>query len=143
MNNFSDKYVHINSEDIKKFKIGVMLDDDLTLFAEHISDCEECALLLADSYDSSELIAPPQGFSEVVKEEISINRIYEFYKYSLRVSVAACVALFILFTGVFRIGYTVDIKAPNMTFLDTVNKNIVSFSDNLIKMEVMFYGKEK
>lgn len=41
---------------------------------EHISDCQKCASVFADSFEDDELAEAPLGFEEKVQIEIKIRK---------------------------------------------------------------------
>lgn len=141
---------HLTEMSFNALKNGSLDDESLILVSEHISDCEKCASVLADSFNDNELAKIPLGFEEEIKEKIKTKNQsnFQFGFYSLKVAIAACVALIIVFSNELnfvantKIG-TSCIKTPDLSIVNSINTNLNNFSQKIINMEVYNNEKEK
>jgi len=141
---------HLTPDRIKALKEGTLSKKEEICALEHIGECLLCAVALAESYSDPELFNLPPGFKAVVfsaidkeninkivkEKDIAGNRKRELFRYSFKVSIAACIALILLFSG--TINYGLDISRSFNTGLSGVNvvtENLRGFSDKLIDFE--------
>lgn len=108
---------HIDGETLTRLKNGGLpMKEKLEVMA-HVAACSRCATSFAETYDDQELLPLPPGFIEEMALKCSPSTLLplrpgakkkdkkkEFFAYSLRVSVAACMALVLLFSGSFSQG---------------------------------------
>ena len=139
---------HLTSISIEGLKEGSLSDSDLVLISEHICKCEICAYAFASSYTENELFKAPSGFqdeilSKIKKKKDSNN---EFLFYSLRVAMAASIALMFVFSNALNIiantkVKTLNVNPINLSSINTISKNLSNFSEKIITMEVFNYEK--
>lgn len=140
---------HLSVECIEVFKEGKLKNDELIIAAEHIGTCEKCAKVLAESFKQEELVEAPEGFEEEVINKIKKkgeNNMHLVY-YAIKVTLAACIALAIVFSNQFNeIANKRQINCisfPKYKVVDSINRELNSFSQKLINMEVFSHAKEK
>lgn len=93
-----NKEGHLTDDTVKLLKRGTLKDEELISILEHISDCQKCASVFADSFEDDELAEAPLGFEEKVQIEIKIRKSnIHFSLYCVRVAVAASIALIMVF----------------------------------------------
>lgn len=139
---------HLTKISINSLKEGSLNDDELILVSEHICQCEGCANALADSFDDNELVEAPLGFqqevlSKIKKKKESSN---QFVFYSLRVAIAASIALMFVFSNALNFmantsTKTLEVAPMNLSTINTINRSLNDFSQKLINMEV--FNNEK
>lgn len=138
-----DKNGHLTESALKVLKENSLKNDEFFSILEHISHCEKCSANFADSFNNNELTRIPLGFEEEVKSKITRKQKNntQFFFYSLRVSIAACMALMIVFSGTLnfiantRIK-TMEIAPPNLSIINSINNGLGNFSNKIINMEV-------
>lgn len=145
-----DKNKHLRFAALEAFKEGLLTDTELILVSEHICNCESCAAVLADSFDENELVEAPLGFEEEIKSKIKKKKQSEiqFFFYSCRVALAACIALVFVFSGTLNFAENTkmeagNIKPPNLTIVNSISAKLNSFSEKIINMEDLSNDKEK
>lgn len=131
----------LNQDQIERFKAGRLDQDELKIFMLHVAECEACSALLAESYETAELVSPPSGIEEEILRKLNRNPRKEFWQYSIRVSVAVCASLFILFTGMFQnFNSNLDKTAHKINQFRVVLENVIQ---NHIDMEGLSNDKEE
>jgi hypothetical protein len=139
---------HLAEKTLEALKSGLLDNDELILVSEHISECEKCAGYFANSFNDKDLAEAPLGFEEEIqskvkrKKESDIQLVF----YSLRVTIAACMALVFVFSN--TLNFTKDtkmssIKPLNLSIVNSINADLNSFSQKLINLEVFNNEKEK
>ena len=91
---------------------------------EHLSNCEACASRFAGS------MPPPAGFAEAVLSKVKAAKKAkkQFYFYTARVAVAACLALALLFTVRIPDSNLIGRKITNVSSeLQTVSEKIINW----------------
>jgi len=140
-NTLFEKSGHISKISLNKFKEGYLSDNEILMIAEHISLCENCADVLANSFDNDELACAPVGFQQEILSKIKdkkSNRT-QFVFYSMRVVMAASIALMFVFSNSLNIlanNKTLNVNPVNLSSINTVNVNLDNFSQKIINMEV-------
>lgn len=152
------KKEHLTQEWIEALKEGLLPKAEAVSTLEHIGECEACAELFAESYGRTELLSLSPDFKTSVflaieKERISIsvrektNRSprRELCTYGFKVSIAACAALLLLFSGTFN--YSMDFSRStirsNLSEVSTITESIKGFSDKLMDFSIMRTIKEE
>ncbi|EJO5347276.1 hypothetical protein NRP93_001353 [Clostridium botulinum] len=136
-----NKEGHLTEDTIKLIKLGTLKDEELICILEHISDCKECASVFADSFQDDELAQAPLGFEEKVQIKIKNKKKSKFHFgfYCVRVSAAASIALIMVFSnGLSSIANTKTnyVKPLDLSFINSFNSELNTFSEKIIKMEV-------
>jgi len=141
---------HLTKISLEGLKDGTLLDNELVLISEHICSCEACAEALAESFNESELLDAPVGFEEEVLSKIKNKKESknEFIFYSLRVAMAACIALVFVFSSALNSVANTNIKAVNvnpasLSTVNNINRSLNDFSQKIINLEVLGNEKEK
>jgi len=149
-NDLFDDYGHLTVISIQKFKDGCLSDEELASIAEHMENCEECAELIAESFDDSELLEVPSGFQEEVKRKVAgkVKNNTQFFLYSFRVSIAVCFSLMLVFSNVLNFMAnnrikTMQINAPSFKMVNSINMELGNFTDKIINTEVFNNENEK
>lgn len=147
-NRIFNKEGHLNEDTVRLLKLGTLDDEELIPILEHISDCQECASVFADSFEDDELAEAPLGFEEKVQIKIKNKKEsnIRFNLYCARVAIAASIALIMVFSnGLSFLANTKTnyVKPLDLSFINSFNSNLNTFSERIIKMEVFSYDKEK
>jgi len=141
---------HINNRSIHMLKEGSLSDVDLILISEHISSCTNCADALANSFSDSELVCAPSSFEEEIlcKIKIKKEKSNQFIFYSLRVTMAASIALVFVFSN--QLNFIANTKSSklnvnpiSLSSVNTLNDSLNEFSQKIINMEVFSNEKRK
>jgi hypothetical protein len=141
---------HLTKISLKSFKEGCLSDNELVLISEHICKCSSCADALANSFSENELVLAPLGFQQEVLGKIDKRKENntQFLFYSLRVAVAASIALVFVFSNAlnFIANTTVEplnIAPMSLSTTNTINKSLNDFSQKIIHLEVFNNENEK
>lgn len=143
-----DENGHLTEILLKALKSGLLKDNDLISVSEHICNCEACANTFAESFNSNELSEAPLGFEEEIIGKIKKKRENDtqLVFYSLRVAIAACIALFFVFSNTLNFVVNTNarsINPPNLSIVNSINSDLNNFSQKIISMEVFNNEKEK
>lgn len=141
---------HLTKISLKGLKEGYLSDNELILISEHICHCEGCADALANSFDDIELVEAPLGFeaeilSKIKKKKENNN---QFIFYSLRVAMAASIALMFVFSSTLNFvanteAKTLNVSPLSLSTVNTINRSLNDFSQKLVNMEVFNNEKGK
>lgn len=141
---------HLTKISLKGLKEGSLSNNELALISEHICECTDCADFLASSFNDNELFDAPSGFQDEILSKIKKKKESntEFLFYSLRVAIAASIALMFVFSNALNIMAntkikTLNVNPINLSSINTINKNLSNFSEKIITMEVFNYEKGK
>lgn len=134
---------HLTESTLTALKAELLSEDELVSAVTHMADCLVCAKTFADSFTESELREVPEGFSKAIEDKLTIKPIQgnkEFLFYSLRVVMAVCASIIMLFIGTFRFyanfeTYAKIIKPPDLKFIYSINASLKEFSQNILNME--------
>ena len=147
-NRLFNKDEHLTEETLKLLKFDILKDDELISVLEHIGDCQKCAGSFADSFTDDELAEAPLGFEEKVQIKIKGKKQsnIQFNLYCVKVAVAASIALMMVFSN--GLNSLVNSKANyvkplDLSIVNSVNANLNTFSEKIIKLEVFNNDKEK
>jgi hypothetical protein len=139
---------HLTKISINGLKEGSLSDTELILISEHICQCEGCANTLSESFDDNELVEAPSGFEQEVLNKIKKKNQSntQFVFYSLRVAMAASIALIFVFSNTLNSvantkNKTLDVTPISLSTVNTINRSLNDFSQKLINMEV--FNNEK
>ncbi|WP_077866363.1 hypothetical protein [Clostridium saccharobutylicum] len=143
-----DKEGHLTEETLRALKFGNLKDEDLISILDHISDCQKCSGAFADSFKDDELADAPLGFQEKVQIKIQNKKqsTIGFSFYCAKVAIAASIALMMVFSnGLNFLASTKTnyVKPVDFSVLNSINTNLNSFSQKIIKLEVFNNDKEK
>jgi hypothetical protein len=142
LSNIYDEDGHLSQFILESLKEGNLPEVELIQAVSHMADCESCANAYADSFNSSELSDVPLGFADEVKRKLSLkkqnNR--QFVAYSMKVAVAVCASLVIVFSGAINFISSADsiitkTQPANLSFINTVNTNLKDLSQKLLFKE--------
>lgn len=141
---------HLTKISLKAFKEGSLNDKELVSISEHICHCEECADALANCFNDNELCDAPSGFGEEILNKIKKKKESntQFFLYSLRVTMAASIALVFVFSNALSFvattkNITFDVNPINLNSIYTINNNLNNFSQKIINTEVFNNEKGK
>ena len=140
---------HLTKISLKAFKQGSLSDNELMLISQHICTCDSCSDDLSNSFSEDELIHTPLGFEEEILSKIksSKRRKNEFVFYSLRVTIAASIALVFVFSNGLNFvantkTTTIAIRPMSLSSVYIINKSLNDLSQNIIKLEVFNNDKK-
>ena len=134
---------HLTTEKIAALKGGALSRQETILTLEHIGECGQCADAFAGSYGKSELLELPQGFRSDIFSAIGREK-RELFRYGFKVSIAACITLFLLFSGTFSYSMNVSKNIyPDFSGVNEITENLKGFSDKLIHFEITKDLKEE
>ena len=141
---------HLTPVRMKALKEGLIAKDDMISALEHLGECEQCADAFANSYSDQELLDLPPGFkiavfsaiekekSAIVKKRVKMaDGKRELFRYGFKVSIAACITLFLLFSGTFN--YSMNFSKnmySDLSGVNSITENLRGFSDKLIDFEI-------
>ena len=141
---------HLTKISLKGLKEGSLSDDELVLLSEHICQCEGCADALADSFNNNELVDAPLGFEQEILSKIKKKKESntQFVFYSLRVAMAASIALMFVFSSPLNFVAntkieTLNVNPMSLSTMNTINESLNDFSQKIINMEVFNNEKGK
>jgi hypothetical protein len=162
---------HVTTEELIAFQQELMTNDEKQAFLEHICSCNHCSDQLA-AFMADDMIPAPRDMKENIlkaskRPEVQIaiksreaSKRIQLLLYSLKVGTAAAAAIALLllsmniqtnlsdtesFTNI-----KINKKEDNVSFTDTIrdnmnniSKNILDFSNNIIKMEVTDHDQKE
>ncbi|WP_435790938.1 hypothetical protein [Clostridium sp.] len=141
---------HITKISLNMLKEGSLSEVELILISDHIASCEDCAEALANSFSDNELACAPSSFEEEVLSKIKIKKekMTQFIFYSLRVAMAASIALVFVFSNQLNLIANTKISKLNvnpisLSSVNTINESLNEFSQKIINMEVFSNEKRK
>jgi hypothetical protein len=141
---------HITKISLNMLKEGSLSEVELILISEHISDCENCADALANSFSDNELACAPSSFEEEILSKIRIKKekTNQFIFYSLRVAMAASIALVFVFSSQLNLiantkESKLNVNPISLSSVNTINESLNEFSQKIINMEVFSNEKRK
>ncbi|WP_291643383.1 hypothetical protein [Clostridium sp.] len=141
---------HLTKVSINMLKEGSLSEVELILIAEHMSLCAECAGDFTDSLSDNELACVPSGFEQEILSKVKKNkeRNTQFIFYSLRVAIAASIALVFVFSSQLNFiantkTNTLNVSPISLSSINTVNQSLNDFSEKIINMEVFNNEKSK
>ncbi len=141
---------HLSKIALKALKEGSLADNELILLSEHICICEDCADELANSFTDFELAEAPLGFQQEIMCKIKNKKEKntQFVFYSLRVAIAASIALMFVFSNGLNFLANTKIKTLNvnpisLSSVNTINESLNNFSQKIINLEVFNNEKGK
>jgi hypothetical protein len=141
---------HLTEISLNMLKEGSLSEVELILISEHISHCENCAGALADSFDDSELMCVPSGFEQEILSKIKKKKekTTQFIFYSLRVAIAASIALIFVFSNQLKFiantkTDTLNVNPISLSSINTINESLNDFSEKIINLEVFNNEKGK
>ena len=150
INSLFKENVHLTKMSLDALKEGSLSDNDLIFISEPICNCEGCANALADSFNDNELIEAPLDFEQEVLSKIKKKKENktQFVFYSLRVAMAASIALMFVFSNALNFiantkNKTLDVTPMSLSTINTINRSLNDFSQKLINMEVFSNEKRK
>ena len=139
---------HLTIAAMDSLKDGELNSEDMILVAEHIGMCEYCADILANSFEEGQLVEASQDFSETVLNKVNfkVQNKTQFIAYSLRVTLAATLALILVFSNMFNFksgnSNVLLSKIPDSaTITKTINKSMDNFSQKINRWEI--FSNEK
>ncbi|HYE68220.1 MAG TPA: hypothetical protein VEA58_06375 [Anaerovoracaceae bacterium] len=127
---------HLTQDIMKALKEGMLTKAETISALEHLGECEQCADEFAKIYSDQELLELSPGFKIAVFSAIKKEK-RELYRYGFKVSVAACITLFLLFSGTFNFSMNFSKNMySDLSGVNTITENLRGFSDKLIDFEV-------
>ncbi|QAT50511.1 hypothetical protein EQM14_12470 [Caproiciproducens sp. NJN-50] len=140
---------HISESTLREFVEGSLDAAAMLAVAEHAADCGPCAERLARAVEKSGPAVPPAGFTEEVRRRLPRGQSRtELFLYSARVALAACAALFLIFSGTLRTlagqkDSSLRIGAPGFSAVEQISTRLNGFSQQLLHWEVFHHAEEK
>jgi hypothetical protein len=138
---------HLSENDLALLKSGALSAEDRCKALSHTAICGMCALRLAEMYEEDEdaLIGPPASFLEDTLGRLGIETDAgvskkQYYLYCLRVGLAVCASIMLVFSGTFdRIpeGFrSLPPASQGQAYTQRLADGMRAFTDNLIHLEV-------
>jgi len=144
---------HLTADRINALKARVLTTEEMIAALEHIGECKRCAGSLAESYCERQILNLSPDFSAEIFSAIEKDKTIRFARnrrkrelcfYSFKVSVAACIALVLLFTGTFNQGMNFSRSIQtNLSGVNVITENLRGFSDKLIDFKSTTNLKEE
>ena len=163
--------IHVTTEELIAFQQEIMSIDEKQAFLEHICSCNHCSDQLA-SFISEDIIPAPRNMKENIlkatkRPEVQIaiksreaSKRIQLLLYSLKVGTAAVAAIALLVLSMnFQTNLSdtesftnkkINREEDNVSLTDTIrdnmnniSKNILDFSNNIIKMEVTDHDQKE
>lgn len=143
MDNFFNKQNHLTKEAMKAFYLNKLSELELLRFAEHISECQECSDNLGNVTCDEEIYLShsfSEQLTENVEKKLQKNITYKkkthFYSYCIKVTVAVCASLAILYSGLFDNRISINMKSVylrpvKIDFIENVNLKINDLSKKI------------
>jgi hypothetical protein len=132
---------HLTKVSLDMLKEGSLSENELIIISEHISICKDCADALAGIFSDNELVCAPSGFEQEILSKIKRQKEKEtqFIFYSLRVAMAASIALIFVFSSQLNFiantkSKTLDVNPMSISSINTINENLNDFSQKIINM---------
>ncbi len=126
---------HLTSAALDALKNGETRGGELDAQLAHLGNCAACAQRFAAGIAPEELAPLPKGFAECVRARLPQKRA-PLLGYSLRVAVAACLALLFLFSGALRgmadSSQTPSPRAPDLGFVSDFTAGMRTFSQSVL-----------
>jgi hypothetical protein len=148
------KQNHLTADRIMALKNGSLSGLEAAETLGHIGECGQCAEAFAECFAEDELMELPVGFAasvlSVVEKEkrITVERSRfglkrELFGYSFRVGIAACITLFLLFSGTIDYGLGLSRSIhTDLTGVQTITENLRDLSNRLVDFGITKYKKE-
>lgn len=145
-----DDIRHLSGYEMKALREGTLHKSEILALSEHLSVCGLCAGKFAAGFGEEELLAVPSGFGENIMARLKPGKEdrKQLFFYSVRVAVAACVALAFVFSGALSFFADLDSKikgygAKGQQVADVVNTGFQDFSKKILELEVFVNENEK
>jgi hypothetical protein len=139
---------HLTKISLNMLKEGSLSENELIIISEHISICKDCADELAGIFDDNELACAPSGFEQEILSKIKRQKEKktQFIFYSLRVTMAASIALIFVFSSQLNFiantkSKALDVNPMSLSSINSINESLNDFSEKIINMEV--FNNEK
>lgn len=131
---------HLSKEMIEKLKSGRLSKEEKLAALDHIGECDFCANAFSSSFEQEGLMfTAPDFSSEIMKKIGKPQGKREFYLYSFKVGIAACIALLLLFSGGLRYGADGhELKKTALVDLSRVNsitEHLRGISDRFVDLD--------
>lgn len=140
---------HITQKGLRDFAAGSLGPEELDAVAQHIAECEQCALALAEAIETKQPSEAPAGFEEEILDRISrsTGTRAELFRFSFRVALAACVAFLFIFSSALNTlagcrNPLAEIKAPGFSVVENINTHLRDFSQQILEMEAFQNAQE-
>lgn len=150
MSGLVDKSGHLSEYALAALKEGTLNKAEILAASEHMSGCRLCAGKFAGSFGENELLEVPSGFKDDIAARLrpAKEEKRQFLFYSLRVAIAACAALIIVFSGTLSFIADMDSKIKGsqtggLYLADTLNAGFQNFSQKILDLEVLVNENEK
>ena len=146
---------HLSPEELRALKEGTFQDAEIMSLLEHISDCSLCAAKFAGCFREDELLEVPSGFRENIMSRLEPEKVNNYkvdqrqqMLYSIRVAIAACTTLVLIFSGALNLIAGLDNKLKGYDFqgqrvVETINTSFQDFSQKVLNMEAFLNEDEK
>lgn len=128
--------LHPETDMLKALQAGTLPPDQQLTLLSHIAECETCAARFCSLTDP--LLNTPPDFEERTiskwRERKKPQR-FSILWYSLRVGIAACIALALLYSGVFE-RFDTKLQLPDNRKLDGITAEMNRFTEKILNWEV-------
>jgi anti-sigma factor RsiW len=133
--------LHPKEQTLRDFAEGKLDREETVAVTAHLASCLNCINKLAEI--ASEMPCEvPVGFEEEVNYRIAREkeRKAEFRRFSFRVSIAACAAIFLLSLGTLlpmEAKHSITkIYPPDFSVVNTISSRLSDFSQKILNLEV-------
>lgn len=140
---------HPTTQTLHDFASGTLPLEETLAVADHIASCLPCTRALSEiagDYPS----AAPVGFEEEISSRIARKKEkkWELFRFSFRVTAAACAAFFFIFLGALNTAAgprdpLAKIEAPSFSTVNTISSQLRDFSQKILNMEVFQHAEAK
>lgn len=141
---------HLNALAVTLLASDSLPDDKAQEALAHIAACPACAARFAEAFaHTGPVVVPPPGFAVHTAARLMETRRAQGRRllfYSLRVAVAACLALAFTFSGLLHAPQSLTAppaQAPGQSITSTINARLQAFSQNLLNLEDIFHDQKK
>lgn len=128
--------LHPEDHMLKALQAGTLSQEEQIALLTHIAGCEACAARLCELIPHT--LDTPPGFEKKVISRWHAqqkSRHLSLFLYSLRVGIAACIALVLLYSGVFE-RFHVELRPPDMGKANSITAEMNRMTEKIINWEV-------
>lgn len=128
--------LHPDDHILKSLQTGTLSQEEQLMILSHIADCEACAARLCN-LTTLVLDTPPDFEEKVISKWHTQKKPHRLslFLYSLRVGIAACIALMLLYSGVFE-RFHVDFRPLNTERTNSITTEMNRFTEKILNWEV-------
>ena len=140
---------HATQAALRALSDGSLNPEEREKMTEHIANCKLCAFALAETVGMGRPDLVPAGFEEETMNRISRSEEDRavLRRFSFRVVLSACAALFLVFSGTWGMLWGTQspfakIGAPSFAAIEKINDHLRDFSQQILNMEALQDAKK-